>query len=85
MANPYDFVTFAEVNRKNLDTSTGHRQFHSTVYSGVVKCSLITQSPFSIKNLYEELYQAQVPEVFIPGSSIKGMFRTTMEALYGGC
>lgn len=84
MANPYDFVPFFTVQRKQLAASAQHSKLCANLLSGTVKCSLTVRSPLSIRNLFEELSR-QSSEVFIPGSSIKGMVRTTMEALYGGC
>jgi len=85
MANPYDFVPFAKVNRESIEASAQHSQINSEMFSGMVKCTLTVQSPFSIKSVFEELYHANSNKVFIQGSSLRGMLRTTMESLYGGC
>jgi len=85
MANPYDFVPFAKVNRQKLETSTLHSQLNSAMLSGMVKCTLTVLSPLSIKSVFEELHKATSNKVFIQGSSLRGMLRTTMESLYGGC
>jgi len=85
MANPYDFVPFAEVNRENLEASTLHNQINSEMFSGVVECKLTVQSPLSIKSVFDELYKTSSDKIFIPGSSFRGMVRATMESLFGGC
>lgn len=81
MANPYDFVPLAKVKRQKLNTAAQHSQINSEMLSGVVKCSLTVQSPLSIKSVFKK----DSSQVFIPGSSLRGMLRTTMESLYGGC
>ncbi len=78
MANPYNFVPIVKVTRSNF--SSTHKQFINK--SGIIQCTLIVKSPLSIKSIFTCKGKK---DVYIPGSSIKGMGRTVMEALYDGC
>lgn len=75
----YDFVSFGEVRRENLDTESLHGRFGDDKLSGIIECNLIARSDLCIKSIFDG------QEIFIPGSSLKGMIRAIMEALYGGC
>lgn len=82
MANPYNFVPIAEVKREKLPADLTHKQINSNLLSGIIECTLTVKSFLCIKSIFKELGNK---EVYIPGSSIKGMIRMVMEALYGGC
>ncbi|KHE92478.1 MAG: RAMP superfamily protein [Candidatus Scalindua brodae] len=80
MANPYDFVPIAEVKRGHILTT--HGQFNNNLLSGYIQCALTVISPLCIKSLFVNPGEQ---DIYLPGSSLKGMIRTVMETLYGGC
>ena len=87
MANPYDFVPFAnQVNRDAI--ANKHDQFKASSRSGYINCELVVKTETCIKgpnnNPFWRVNQ-KVNTVFIPGTSIRGMVRTVCDTIGGGC
>jgi hypothetical protein len=52
--------------------------------SGTWKCVLATKTPLCIKSLFDKLAPVK-GEAFLPGSTLRGSIRNTVEILGGGC
>ena len=87
--HPYTFVPFPD--EKMLDRQpwpamgpVGHERFVPGSLSGTLECVLSTVTPLCIKSHFGELHRkGEAP--FVPGSSLKGMLRNTMQMLGFGC
>jgi len=84
--NPYSFVP---LNRKVLTYSKeeremlGHDVPFSDGYCGTIEVKMKAESPFCIKTSRDDSHSYRTPDgkFFIPGSSIRGMFRNVLEVL----
>jgi hypothetical protein len=90
-AKPYDFVLFeANPQRQKPD---GHERWHKGKWTGSLSCELRVLSPLHIGSGIFELVNGQVVrgpvkrglQFIIPGSSLKGVFRSMAEALSLSC
>lgn len=78
--NPYDFVPFADhVERKTLSEWLHHGE----LLSGYLTCKIKPLSPLCINP--GRLFEKDAREVYIPGTSLKGMLRQLVSALSKSC
>lgn len=96
--NPYDFVPL-DLNhpperRKPLWHIMLARPNSQKIYSGHLSVYMRAETPFFIRNAETSTQDTRVPgthirnkdgEYIIPGSSIKGLLRSVVETLCGGC
>ena len=85
--NPYNFVR-SEYDARKTTRPLGHERIHLEGYSGRIECSLTTITPTTTKSFDQrDEYGGVRPisERGIFGSSLKGMIRSTAEAIAKSC
>jgi len=86
--NPYDFVPVDFNRRIERRTPAGHDKFSG--FSGTVKCTLKAETPLLVKGKEQtrgaiSSRQNRDGDYIIPGSSLKGLFRSLVETVAHGC
>ena len=85
--HPYTFVRFPEKLAREKWSAAGpcgHERFLPGSFSGAFDCVLTTATPLCIKEHFRQIHWRMRPP-FLPGSSLKGMLRNTMQILGYGC
>jgi hypothetical protein len=85
--HPFTFVPFpATLPREKWpgNRPSGHESYQPNTLSGTFECTLTTITPLCIKEHFSQLHGKPAPP-FIPGSSLKGMLRNTLQILGFGC
>lgn len=88
---PFDFVLFRDAPQRAKPP--GHQRWHDDAYTGALDCSLTLLSPLHVgSGLFCLINGEVVKEAFrrdtqlvIPGSSLKGAFRSAAEAISRSC
>lgn len=86
--NPYDFVPVDWSRPPERRPLTGHDRFCGA--NGTIKCRITTETPIFIDAGDEHAKPKKFlsngrKEYFIPGSSLKGVFRSIVETVGDGC
>ncbi len=84
--HPYNFIPLAAPVAKLWwgDGPSGHEKWDSRAHSGMLVCRLKTLTQLCVKAAFEDL-KRQHGTPIIPGSSLKGMARSLLQALGAGC
>ena len=85
--HPYTFIPFPEILPRTGwpgGIASGHERYQPGTFSGALDCILTTVSPLCIKEHFGQIHKTGAPP-YIPGSSLKGMLRNTMQILGLGC
>lgn len=90
--NPYNFVAYdSEKIKRNIDVK---KKDSSNLHTGYISCRLITRTPLAIPDTHEGTainghysypFMRINGEIMIPGSSIRGVIRSTYEAVTDSC
>lgn len=91
---PYDFVRYPNSNSVDRGSAAGHHNFKGR--SGRIECELKSLSPFLIMHSEHRagssrtekgtfMRSAETGDYIIPGTSLKGLVRSTFEVLYPSC
>jgi hypothetical protein len=80
------FVRFPTeaLSYRQTEGTAGHSRRRDGAVAGVWNCELVTETPLSIQSYFRHARQAG-DAAFIPGTSLRGMVRNTMEMLGAGC
>lgn len=95
--NPYNFVRFRPMADDARQTPVWHSAVDASLHSGQLTCQITALSPIFIPyhledeskgnqhKYYDEFFHLGDHHPVIPGSSLKGMFRSIAEAAVNGC
>lgn len=85
LRHPYRFVRFpSTLDRVEKHEWAGHERLLPGHISGVIECRLRTLTPLCEKQLFSDL-KSRGRTPYLPGSTLKGLVRTTAQMLGAGC
>lgn len=86
--HPYGFVRFPQPPVPRFPWGdrgpSGHERFYTDRQSGTLVCELEAITPLCIRAHFKAL-RGRNGEPWLPGSSLRGLIRTTMQMLGAGC